>query len=163
MKNERTDEWGYWLLTTPLMQGKGALHKVDPETNNHLFCCLGIGVEKSQAYESKEEQESDSEFARNGETIMVYAYDGADGLPDIAFYKWLGFTDKDFLEAGHEPEATDSDGLDCYLDAPGVKLQDNWNTHLGQLTLATLNDSWDLTFPEIGDLIIYFGISLRSN
>lgn len=162
MKNERTNQWARWLQTTPMKQGTGALHKVDPETGSHLFCCLGLGVEKSQAYDRKEEQESSEEYDREGEPIRVFAYDGADGLPNGAFYQWLGFNEDDLAGAGYNSDQDDA-GLDCYLLAGWVVLLHPLNgERLGQHTLAAINDDWGLTFPQIGDLIAYFGISLRS-
>lgn len=76
-----------------------------------------------------------------GERVLLY--DSSEGsLPDRA-QDWLGVVDDDpFVDLTFYPR----DG-----------------SYDQRMTCAGLNDNWQLTFPQIGDVIAYFGFSKKSD
>lgn len=105
------------------------------------YCCLGVGCE----------------VAHITQEHGGYGVVGADMLPPIEFMEWLGITEF------NEPNNPSGDGVtfNLYLDAP-ADLETRTSAYSGcklrMVALSDLNDDVRLTFPQIGDLIAYFGV-----
>lgn len=171
MRNEHTDEWGRGLQTTTLKQGSEALVKypslldehdeiIDYDWENPEFCCMGQLCE-----------EHVPGLEREGD-----AYDGQEGVPPVAALLWLGFPEDEVrmvvdIEEGRDPIAENLGGATLYIDFPaGMTWQGPpeaaWPGGLlvgSEADCAVLNDRNQLTFPQIGDLVRYFGVRLFAN
>jgi hypothetical protein len=106
------------------------------------YCCLGVGCEVAHIITQE----------HGG-----YGAEGADMLPPIEFMEWLGITEF------HSENNLSGDGVafNLYLDAPKdlemrTPVRSCYKLHM--VPLSDLNDVVRLTFPQIGDLIAYFGV-----
>lgn len=152
---EHLNRWLHELRTTTAQQTNSVL--ASGEDSDHLaFCCLGIGCQVAGLgleAEYPDEEESDGEE-------VTWRFDGCQDLPPSDFHAWLGLYTED--EAyGHGAE-------DVYLDWPDAHYLRREHGRAGQAlvdggkpmdwTCAGLNDDAHLTFPQIADMIAYFGI-----
>lgn len=171
MKNEHTEAWAHDLITTTRKQVEGVLGKriaIDAIGN----CCLGIGCETAGIERDYPEDGSHS-----------FSYLGADTLPPRQFAQWLGFdmdvVSEDVRQVGglciDWPDETYR--VRCYVEAEnhalGIHLKVSAHDHElhecspwieqdgASSEFAAINDGHTLTFPQIGDMIRYFGVQLR--
>lgn len=153
VRNEHIDEFVNLLRATDKEQGKGELCTIlavdehgDP--TEVAYCCLGLGSKHINLSENVLLNEDD-EATFPGQI----GFDGITGLAPVAFAQWLGI-------AGEG----DNSEVDPRLDVRGaglLLLQRVKAAHITALadlnSLATLNDN-GFTFPQIGDMIAYFGL-----
>jgi hypothetical protein len=116
------------------------LDAVGDVTDEVGYCCLGVGCE----------------VAHITQEHGGYGTAGVDMLPPLEFMEWLGITEFN-SESNREGDAS----FNLYLDAPAdlmlrEPVRSGYKLHL--VPLSDLNDVVRLTFPQIGDLIAYFGV-----
>lgn len=106
------------------------------------FCCLGIG-----------QKVAGIELHAPDWSHESWAFSEGTDLPGREFLDWLGVVGTDGVGDADVVVAWPADLLDRegfpYLPDP---------TSGGGLTCATLNDGLRLTFPQIADLVAYFGV-----
>lgn len=154
-------EWANALRSEVFNQVKGALwvFRAITEGEQTGFCCLGVGC-KIAGVPFTLPPEDDENYgmvntAKFGDTKH-------EGLPPTEFIDWLGLG-----------PVTDAGGIPLYLDT-GKVLFIRWRSSfddtaqldtqlLSSAALHHINDDWGLTFPQIGDLIAYFGVTLSPN
>lgn len=132
MKNERTHAWAERLRTTNRAQVYGMLCKY--AGSNIGMCCLGVGSELSGR-------------------ASIDMKDVA--LPNGNFAVWLGLE----LHPGYRYELVES--VDIIVDWSEL----DYPLPRGEEELPSyseLNDTWGLTFPQIADVVDYFGVEVGS-
>lgn len=128
--------WTERLRTTEHEQTRGALMRV--EIDRTKTCCLGEGTLMVPGVEVRQ--------AVTGMSVMLL--NECSAMAPIEFIDWLGL---------HQYTSTRLGNYDIRLDIP-TDLIDRDAVPLKRLTCSRLNDQ-GFTFPQIADLIDYFGLS----
>lgn len=130
---EHLEAWLHDLRTTNYPQTHNTLVRgLGPDQPGPVaFCCLGIG------------------YRTMGKDVEDFR---GRSLPDPDFIAWLGLDPSDFNDT------------DPIIDFPVDLMsqgKDDGRLHLPVwgTTASQLNDDWCLTFPQIADVIAYFGLS----
>lgn len=158
MRNEHTHQWAISLRGGLFEQATGVLHEVfsTDSSERHRFCCLGLGAKVAGCKMGQPTQRSagtsvipflsnvPSDIGQGAHEVRSI------GLPPRAFHEWLG------LSLG--PSVYEAS---VYLDAPMAVggQRGSPSRFLGGTGLHVINDEWRLSFPQIADLIDYFGVS----
>lgn len=160
MMNDNIRKWAEALIETNVPQALGRLCAVGVD-GVAAYCCLGFGSELADVTKSQIKQSYgvvDIGFGRSQTTRLA----------PVEFVTWLGYVDEDqaWLNAGwtFDVKIDFPDGLrmrpvEDTWDAPSAAFDD----HGDELTLtscADLNDS-NVSFRQIGELILFFGLSDR--
>lgn len=161
-RTERIRAWCDVLWEGTYEQGKGHLaastvtfHEDADPTVTVGYCCLGVGCLVAGVRHEVETNPSER-LVEEGDPLGNFG----DGYTDLAppeFMDWLG------LPVGNSI-GRETNGSDVYIDIPvGMPKQgledagSAFQQTQGQITAAGLNDS-GFTFPQIADLIWYFGL-----
>lgn len=172
MKNEHTDQWGAALQVTDAPQILG--HLAQRHDSGVIgYCCIGFGCHRVAGMEPVAVPEDG------------YRFEHAFGLAPEQFLDWLGLDTSEPNPINHAggPDGESEDAVDEYalyvdfgdlLDrciihgtVPGGRADcapDNPAcayppyAHTDTAALHHLNDTFRLSFAQIGDLIRYFGV-----
>lgn len=141
MNTTNVRKWVDYLRSGRYKQANGQLAKVDKK-GNKSYCCLGVGCVAMGL-----------RGHRDGDALK---YRGFDSMPPKKFHDWLGVTlrDDDAVEG------------DVFLDIPKrhpgnhrpIKIFTNRDGTEIEDACASLNDTLQLSFDQIADMIDYFGL-----
>lgn len=106
------------------------------------YCCMGVAAVEAGATVSVYREGLDED----GAFYEAYCQDGAD-MPGRVTRSWLGL----------DVDMDDSE-QDIHIDWPEGLLSRSDKMPLDSITCSGLNDTLHLTFPQIADVIDYFGI-----
>lgn len=138
LNDDHLEIWLRTLETTDKPQVKAHLCAVDDD-NQVGFCCLGIG----SVLAGLVPEWSDVDPSAPGN--YAYLADEADLAP-VEFITWLGL----------EPE-DEGGAYDIILDYTHEMPKAEPDYGVWMLRASSLND-WGLTFPQIAQMIRYFGV-----
>lgn len=128
--------WTHKLRDPWLKQANGQLGK-RTEDGGESFCCLGVGETLIHKYVEQEDG--------------AFKFDHTTTFPTEEWFKWIGI-DVLIEEWDEWPEEPDPIIDHDFGTGPG-------KNHIGpRITASVLNDVWHLTFPQIADVIDYFGL-----
>lgn len=166
IENLRT--WTEALRSGAYDQVDGTLAKQEEGEKKIAYCCLGVGCvlagvpHEKRAHVCDSDEEDWCESGGHGEVKHLFGAECATDLPPAEFHDWLGLANEGGVLGG-----------DVYLDWPveyqtlttqGPKPSESYPGHRTQplnqaaMTCANLNDSLRLSFPQIADMIDYFGV-----
>lgn len=128
MNEQLLKEWTSELRATDKVQGKRYLHRVAVNGEPEKLCCLGILCQVA-GYEPSGAEHADVE------DVEVYAYGDGISIPPLQISRELGVERTFVLDNGPH---------------------DRNDVRVGELVV--LNDELGLTFPQIADMIDYFGL-----
>jgi hypothetical protein len=129
-------------------------------------CCLGLGCDiagiprtptRSFIY-TQDDEDEDLPYEYEAE-VWAYGDAEAEDLPPQEFFDWLGLP-VDHYHGG----LFASGGEDVYLDVPYAlrpRTRERQVAGAPRIAASALNDEWRLTFPQIADMIDYFGLRPR--
>lgn len=157
--------WANELATTDKTQAPGALCLLYGD-GRKSYCCLGLGSTLVPGMQTNKQQAIDLVLGVKPQVKVQFGQLGVDTLAPIEFMKWLGY---DMSSSNPDTD------YDVYFDIPDdIKERSAWdreasddggNTHydnecglLRKNSAASLNDD-GLTFAQIADIILYFGLS----
>lgn len=162
---ENVKKWTAALREPDRVQVNGALTGwIIPDESDPVLgdCCLGVGCKVAEVPMVVHGDLQDTDYT------VEYGATGNTGLPPEEFHLWLGTIDHLHEVDDYEGALIDpADGTDVYLAIPSgvwtVKVQmldgTTGGTDLRDLNgCSMLNDTVGLTFPQIADMIDYFGI-----
>lgn len=178
MFNENIIKWATTLKETDAQQGAGALCLVG-STGERAYCCLGLGstlVPNMPIREPIFVEHLGVETMIHTEhphLKVCFGNEGVDALAPIEFMEWLGYD----MSGEGEPQWRTHAEFDVYIDFPEALRErnvedlseegmgydreyDSEGNSLAGNSCASLNDD-GFTFTQIGDLILFFGLSDR--
>lgn len=171
MRTDNMTTWANGLLTTTDKQADGTMCR-QFASGRKEFCCLGWGSTLVPNMPIRWEDANligkDPDFHYE----IGFGEAGTAGLAPIEFMEWLGY---DMSEVENR-----SGAWDVFIDFPeGLRVRPDYDTRgealdhespyftdavlmRTNMTCASLNDS-GFTFAQIGDLLLYFGITDEIN
>jgi hypothetical protein len=150
-----TDNFNTWLAALrdgTRKQGKMRLATVHQD-DTVSYCCMGIGCAVAEIEVRASEYSHTDAGTGDTYTWLKYGHVEASDLPPDEFVEWLDLA-----------TATGDNTWHMYLGDQGPEPYDLKTKHGDYIVgapLATLNDEWGLTFPQIADLLDYFGVRAR--
>jgi hypothetical protein len=146
VNEENLETWLREMETTDKPQVDGFLCRATDDDKDVLgYCCLGLGAELVPGINIITVGENEDGYCGS----KFFGETAEDALAPVEFIDWLGIDRSD---------AEDKSSYDIALDFPDEMHTIDGNEARYNLTAAGMNDA-GFTFPQIAQMIRYFGIA----